>query len=387
VRHQNGYIFRKKVRGKCVGPWYGRWWEDKLENGARVRKQTCRKLADYGDRYHSKADVRSLLDRILQPMNEGRTDVRSTMLLSEFLNVVYLKAAESELKPSTYRGYEYIYRHYVNPQLNGHVLRDFRPVEGSKLLAEVHRLTGVRRKQLRHVKAFLCAGFSWAIQQGILDASNPMRDAKIPRNAEASKETIAVSLEQVLAMLDKLKGQAKTAVTAGFFLDLRPGELRGLCWPDYDRDGQIMHIRRSVWGLHTTTPKTEASIDDLPVIEPLRSILESQWHADGCPASGPILRGSKRALPLNLNNLARRVVIPTLKAANIEWHGWYSLRRGMATELDRVTGRPVASQQALRHKSMATTLKHYIKPDKAALVSGLKQIEVLCNHCATETVQ
>jgi hypothetical protein len=34
---------------------------------------------------------------------------------------------------------------------------------------------------------------------------------------------------------------------------------------------------------------------------------------------------------INLNNIASRVVIPVLKKAGIAWHGWYALRRGIAT--------------------------------------------------------
>jgi hypothetical protein len=34
--------------------------------------------------------------------------------------------------------------------------------------------------------------------------------------------------------------------------------------------------------------------------------------------------------PLNLDNLSKRVVSPLLKTVGREWHGWYSLRRGVA---------------------------------------------------------
>jgi hypothetical protein len=53
-RHQHGYIWRKGQG------WYGRWWEDVLVNGEVIRKQRCKKLAEYGDRYRSKKDVQPL---------------------------------------------------------------------------------------------------------------------------------------------------------------------------------------------------------------------------------------------------------------------------------------------------------------------------------------
>ena len=50
---------------------------------------------------------------------------------------------------------------------------------------------------------------------------------------------------------------------------------------------------------------------------------------EGNPASGPILRGPS-GKPFSLDNLIKRLMSPLLKAAGLEWHGWYSLRRGVA---------------------------------------------------------
>jgi hypothetical protein len=62
---------------------------------------------------------------------------------------------------------------------------------------------------------------------------------------------------------------------------------------------------------------------------------------------GPILRGPS-GKPLDLDNLS--------KAAGLEWHGWYSLRRGVATTLAGLTRNGMASKGLLRHPNLATTL-------------------------------
>ena len=92
-----------------------------------------------------------------------------------------------------------------------------------------------------------------------------------------------------------------------FFAGLRPGEARGARWEDYD--GKRLSGLPVVWKTHTTTPKTAGSAKPVPVIEPLAGILAELRAADGNPQSGPILRGP-RARPLDLHNLAARVVIP-----------------------------------------------------------------------------
>lgn len=383
---QRGYIFRKHRS------WYGRWWEDAIVDGQQIRRQRCVKLADYCDRFRSESDVQPLLDERLKPLNEGRSDARSTLPVSKYIADHFLPAMKECLKPSTVRGYDIIFRCYLKPYLNTVSLRDFRCVDASRLLAAIHRQTKVRRGQLRHCKTMLSAVFKYAKQQGLIDGVNPVKDAAIPRSAERSTPTQAVSLEEVLQILEALdkagEKQAKTAVALTFFCGLRPGETRGACWEDYD--GKRLTIRQSVWNTIVTTPKTEESVASIPVGEPLRSILAQQRELDGNPASGWILRGALRGQPLNLNNLARRVIKPVLANVEpnpIEWRTWYALRRGIATVVSAVERDPNAAKGLLRHKDLTTTLRHYDKGTSEAVERAVRQIEQLCNVCATEAVQ
>jgi len=117
----------------------------------------------------------------------------------------------------------------------------------------------------------------------------------------------------------------------------------------------------SVWRTKVGTPKTENSAKPVPVIETLRVILTELGEAEGNPQTGPILRGQRCGRPLNLDNLARREVIPALKAAGVPWHGWYALRRGIGTQITAQSKDPLAAKGMLRHDSVATTEAHYIK--------------------------
>ena len=68
----------------------------------------------------------------------------------------------------------------------------------------------------------------------------------------------------------------------------------------------------------------------------------------------------RKGQPINLDNLAKRVVRPTLKEAKIEWNGWYSLRRFHGTQV-RMHADSETSAKALGN-SKAVADKHYIKP-------------------------
>ena len=186
-----------------------------------------------------------------------------------------------------------------------------------------------------------------------------------------------------------------------FFAGLRPGEARGVCWEDYD--GKRLIVRQSVWHTHTPSPKTAGSAKPAPVIEPLGGILVDLRETNGNPSSGPILRG-RSGKPLDLHNLANRVVIPTLQRCVVcqqhkcehgkadhdfrldeslpRWHGWYAPRRGVGTAVADLSN-SLAAKGLLRHSSVSTTERHYIKDVPESTLQAMKLLETLCNLRAT----
>jgi integrase len=281
------------------------------------------------------------------------------------------------------------------------VLRDFRTVDVAVLLTELHRAHSVGRTMLKHFKSFLSGVFTYAKNQGVIDGVNPIYGAMIPKKAAASRETHATTLPEVLAIMDALEKvdqpKACAAVALMFFAGLRPGEARGACWEDFD--GKRLNVRQSVWHTCTTTTKTEGSAKPVPVITPLASVLAELHELDGNPASGPILRGPS-GKPLDLHNLANRVVIPSLRRCGVcqkleaqhkpathdfqqdgslpRWRGWYALRRGIATAITDLSDNSLAAKGLLRHSSVSTTERHYIKDVPENTLRAMKRLEALC---------
>jgi len=64
----------------------------------------------------------------------------------------------------------------------------------------------------------------------------------------------------------------------------------------------------------------------------------------------------------------------------MEWHGWNSLRRGIATTLARMTRDGMG---LLRHTNLATTTRYYIQDVPENTLSAMNLLEKLCNDCAT----
>jgi len=60
----------------------------------------------------------------------------------------------------------------------------------------------------------------------------------------------------------------------------------------------------------------------------------------------------------------------------LEWHGFYSLRRGIATQLAAITRDLMAAKGHLRIPA-STQLSHYIKDVPEVTANGMAQVEQL----------
>ena len=206
MRHQNGYVWHDRRR-KC---WFGRWYEDKLQTDGTVKRvQQSRRLADYCDRYRTESDVRPLLDDILQPLNAGRMDARSTATLTQFVESEDYKSHLYDLKASTQHGYAKLWKKQLKPRVGAIALRDFRTVDAANVLAELRVKASAEITATREVAAVRL--FTVAKSRGWYDGLNPVQGALIPKKAKAPEEIHATTPEEVLDMLDALKGKAPSA--------------------------------------------------------------------------------------------------------------------------------------------------------------------------------
>jgi integrase len=153
----------------------------------------------------------------------------------------------------------------------------------------------------------------------------------------------------------KLSGRARVAVAITAFTGLRKSEVRGLQWPDYT--GDFLHVRRGVWRTTVGDTKTKESKNAVPVIGPLRRILDEHRRTTA-NGNGWILAGEKKGFALNLDNLRRREIQPVIRE---KWHGWQGFRRALSTNLYELGVPAEVSQIILRYASAETTREHYLK--------------------------
>ena len=279
------------------------------------------------------------------------------------------------LRASTYKDYRQdVFEKHLKIRLADLRMRDFRTVHGQKILASIAS-PAVGHKTLLRIKSFLSGTFKHAKRQGVLDGENPMHDVSVAgRPVKFTGPVYTIS--EIENLLITLPAPARAVVAVAALTGLRLSELRGLRWGDYD--GETLTISRSVWRTHVQAPKTEASADSVPVLPLLQRVLEVHRTKvkDASPDSY-IFAGERRGAPLNLANLARRVIVPSLEKSDVsmKWKGWHAFRRGLASNLYSLGVQPKVIQAILRHSDIGTTPSYYVQTPDEETRDAISKIE------------
>jgi integrase len=385
-RKQTGYIYRR-------GDWWVLRYRVQVFEGGNLRFiQRAQRLAPVDADHKSKESVRHLAEELLQPINDQRHLGAMATALGNFVTNIYLPHVKVQKRASTYNGYRNIWRRYLGAQCSSWWLREVRTHDLQSLLrvvAQEHNLSGTT---LRHVKALLSGIFNHARQQGYLDRANPVLGVGIPK-ARPAGETYAYSLEEVMHIIGTLPQPAATIAATAAFTGLRRSEIQGLLWENYN--GKELRVTRSVWLGIVDEPKTTKSKAAVPVIAPLRRMLDTYRVACGSPESG-VMFANSAGKPLCLNNLTNRCIQPRLEfclqcgqsrakhegehlfdrdGSRITWHGWHAFRRGLASNLYRLGIPDKTIQAILRHAALATTMNIYVKQVPEDSVKAMKVLE------------
>ena len=379
---QAGYIMRH--RG-----WWVLRYRERVGVGGKIKTvQRAKRLAAVDAQHKTKASVRDLAQRELEPLNRSVATPLSITKLGDFVDRVYLPFAKQQKRQSTYRGYSEVWGHYLKAACAQAWLREVKTHHVQSWLEQIAREHAISKTTLKHVKHLLSGVFRHAAQQGYFDGGNPVKLAEIPAFAPNSVDTKPYSLEELGAMLKILPEPSATAVATAAFTGLRLGELRGLTWESYERaqDEESLgwlNVTRSVWHSEVGDPKTAKSKAPVPVIPQLAHRLDAHRKRCGNPVTGPIFANTL-GRPLDLDGCYQREMKGLLKKTGIVWHGWHGFRRGLASNLNRLGVDDSVIQRILRHSTVATTQNHYIKTSSLDVIAAMRQLSeaLLCSTCA-----
>jgi integrase len=304
-----------------------------------------------------------------------------------------------KLADSTVKGYKDSWRCHIKKRITGRV-RDFSTVDGENLMTEIEAANKADDHDLahgtyRHIKVALSAMFTFAKRKGVYEGGNPMTGVTIPKGKKHGRRRLAYSPDEVEAHLEAFADDplVKAIIGTGAFAGLREGEIRGL-WVE-DDEGHLLNIRRSVWRTIVKDTKTEEDEDDpgvMPIIRPLRLLLDQVKPAYGWLFPNTI------GGPLDLHNLANRVIKPRFKQKLLPWKGWHAYHRhqapcpgpcfpahmrGLATNLHALGVDDKTIQAIVRHEDVSTTQRSYIKTPPQIVTNAMAKLDAQIRPCVT----
>jgi integrase len=303
-----------------------------------------------------------LADAIVAAETHGGS-AEGSLPVADFVEKFFLPFVQVKKKASTTHFYRATIKRNVLPVIGQLRLRDVRTVHIQRLLDA----TNLSHGSLLRIKSACSAVFSHARRLGFITGTNPVQGARA-EGRRSDFEAVAYSLADIKFFLRKLNEPARTIIATAAFTGLRLSELRGLRWEDYD--GRELIIRRAVWRTSVEQTKTAESKATIPVIAPLRRILDAHRQRNG--ASAWVFAGEKLHRPLNLANIARREILPR---CGDRWRGWHGFRRGLATTLFSLGCDPEIASKILRHADSAVTRRHYLVLNE--LKAGQKAMQKL----------
>jgi integrase len=351
------------------GSWMVRYYD-----GQNRRMKKLGRVTDYPTKDSIFPTYQSFMAEVNKPT--FRPEVNT--LLRTFITESYFPSVAT-LRGSTLRGYKAIWRNHLEPRLGGLRIRDIRTYDCQKAMDAIVRANPeLKQASLSRVKSFMHAAFGEAIRLGLREGDvNPASGVKI-KCVKGKGETFAYSLDQIKNILGALFEPSKVLMAVAAYTGLRRGEIVGLKWEDYD--GQSILVRRNIcFGekgeMSVELPKTEASGAPVPVIPPLRDILnawktKAQVTADCWIFQAGFTRkkdhpvtlvDAAKLTPLSPANVLRDVILPALEKAEIEWLGYHAFRRGLATNLRALGVDDLTIMEILRHSDVKVTRDSYIK--------------------------
>lgn len=334
--------------------------------------------------FKTRKEAESRLSELLAQIHGGGTVPTTKMTVGQFLRE-WLEKHESNVRPTSFKGYREIVDLHLVPAMGAIPLRELTPlhVQGyftSKLQGKKDAngkwvAKPLAQATVRKHRAILREALGHAVEWGLL-ARNVCTLARLSKKRQR-KETLVWDEEQVQLFLGEAKRSSPyyplylMAVSTA----LREGELLGLRWPDVDLTTGTATIRQTLYRLSGQIlfgePKSEKSrrtVALLPIlVEVLRTLKAEQdrlrrefgsaYHDLG--EHGPLVFCQPDGKPLHAANIARRDMRRVIKKAGVPRIRFHDLRHTTATHLLEQGENPKAVSELLGHSSVAFTMDVY----------------------------
>lgn len=350
-RFQKGTFVRRN------GQWVGMWRVDTLQTDGTIRRdQRSKTFVGLSERA-ARAAFQPILDAV-NSANHATPPVPKTSLTFKKLVAEWRDQVAGALKPSSRKSVESHLRRHIVPLLGDCALTEF---TAKRVQAFVNTLSAGKRKRktvenvLLTVSSILNSARKWGYpvpKFSLSDLTLPQRDVRSKVRCYSAEE-----MARIVSSADEPLG------TICFLLSvtgMRIGEVLALRSEDLDFKRKLINVRCSTYGGQLGTPKSAASIADLPMPSALETWLRTYLASNHYRRNDlGLLFVNRRGRPYSANKLREKKFRPLLCLLGMPLGGFHGFRHAVATEMID-SGAPITVVQAqLRHSDARITLGLY----------------------------
>lgn len=193
----------------------------------------------------------------------------------------YRVRKEPFITASTRANYRTMLNKHILPVFGDRRMRAIRPVE---LQVFINSFSGSSRSQITSAISTLQAIFRAAVDDRILD-HDPSVNLRRPEAAPVSEKRALTDDERMRVQALFRNHRHGRYIAVMYYTGMRPGEVRGLQWGDFDWKNNTIHIQRDIdykAGGQAGELKTESSNRRVPITRELRELL---FNVRGLPGA------------------------------------------------------------------------------------------------------
>ncbi len=245
------------------------------------------------------------------------------MLVSEFVNQVYLPFQRGKWKDSTKGTTENRIEVHIIGDLGNRQLESFTPTGLQAYLDS--KVDTIGESMLKHLRWDLNSIFELAVAEKVLN-TNPATALYTPRNAKKGDCPVMTAAD-VENAFGAVEFREKVILHLAIFSGLRPGEMLAIQRQNVASDGSSVEIEQRVYRGDLDAPKGGKT--RTVAVPPRTAALLVQWlksAVDPEPTAW-VFASENRETPLWRDNLLRRHIRPALEKVDLGWVDFKVMRR------------------------------------------------------------
>lgn len=294
-----------------------------------------------------------------------------------YIAELWLKTKEKTVAKATCTGYKDCYNYYIKDVFQTKLIKEVEPIDISDFIVSLGHKPATVTKIMSTLKQI----FDFAMSLGYM-RSNPCYGIKKPNIRNTKKKTWNdKQINSFLKLPDVIDAACHTAFTILFSTGMRPGEVCGLRWSDYDGESFKPEIGIDKNGDDTDlkndkakeevflSPKLIMHLNKIKIIQ--INIWSARHPFEEFPENTFINCFTDDWRPMKPDYLYKTFE-KLLKRNNIDHIRLYDARHSFGTNMMRDGVNPKMVADMMRHTSVKTTLDNYSHTDKTMYKNTIK---------------